>query len=87
MSLFRAPNQALAMKWGPMSIDLNGKPIIRRITVTTSCHHFVPRTTTEVSRIFVQIFMAGYVPLQGILRADKPSTELFFLPVLILSGC
>lgn len=87
MSLFRAPNQALAMKWGPMSIDLNGKPIIRRITVTTSCHHFVPRTTTEVSRIFVQIFMAGYGPLQGILRADKPSAELFLLPLLILSGC
>lgn len=62
-----------------MSIDLNGKPIIRKITVTTSCHHFVPRTTTEVSRIFVQIFMAGYGPLQGILRVDEPSAELFRL--------
>lgn len=65
MSLFRAPNQALAMKWGPMSIDLNGKPIIRRITVTTSCHHFVPRTTTEVSRVFVQIFMGRIWPTSG----------------------
>lgn len=81
MSLFRAQNQALAMRWGPMSIDLNGKPIIRKITVTTSCHHFVPRTTIEVSRIFVQIFMAGYSPLQGILRVDEPSAELFRLLV------
>ena len=81
MSLFRAQNQALAMKWDPMSIDLDGKPIIRRITVTTSCHHFVLRTTTEVSRIFVQIFMAGYGPLQGVLRVDKPSAELFILHV------
>lgn len=64
-----------------MSIDLNGKPIIRKITVTTSCHHFVPRTTIEVSRIFVQIFMAGYSPLQGILRVDEPSAELFRLLV------
>lgn len=81
MSPFRAQNQALAMQWGPMSIDLNGKPIIRKIAVTTSCHHFVRRTTTEVSRIFVQIFMAGYGPLQGILRVDKPSAELFLLHV------
>lgn len=81
MSLFRAQNQALAMKWGPTSIDLNGKPIIRKIAVTTSCHHFVLRTATEVNRIFVQIFMAGYGPLQAILRADKPSAELFLLHV------
>lgn len=64
-----------------MSIDLNGKPIIRKIAVTTSCCHFVLRTTTEVSRIFVQIFMAGYGPLQGILRVDKPSAESFLLLV------
>lgn len=64
-----------------MSIDLNGKSIIRKISVTTSCHHFVLRTTTEVSRIFVQIFMAGYGPLQGILRAEKRSDELFLLLV------
>jgi len=64
-----------------MSIDLNGKSIIRKIAVTTSCHHFVLRTTTEVSRIFVQIFMAGYGPLQGILRAEKRSDELFLLLV------
>lgn len=64
-----------------MSIDLDGKPIIRKITVTTSCHHLVPRTTTEVSRGFVQIFMAGYGPLQGILRVDKASAQLFLLHV------
>lgn len=64
-----------------MSIDLNGKSIFRKIAVTTSCHHFVLRTTTEVSRIFVQIFMAGYGPLQGILRAEKRSDELFLLLV------
>lgn len=81
MSVFRAQNQALAPKRGPVSIDLNGKPIIRKITVTTSCHHFVLRTATEVSRNFVQIFMAGYAPLQGILRVDKPSAELFLLCV------
>lgn len=72
-----------------MSIDLNGKSIIRKIAATTSCHHFVLRTTTEVSRIFVQIFMAGYGPLQGILRAEKPSDELFLLlvdPIALLKS-
>lgn len=29
----------------------------------------------------MQIFMAGYGPLQGILRVDEPSAELFRLLV------